>query len=193
MAKVRGGAATRRYMTQLPELLRERVLRGAARAGAKVIAEGAKERLGGRTAEGPGGADVLIANSVKVQVKLKGEIVRGRILLRGPGAYVGRWLEYGTDPHFISVDPQYRQGMTARRINKRISDGDDGLKATLMINGKPVGTSVWHKGARKVPFLRPAVDTLEREAIAAAQAYIDVRIAKGLIGHNAGPEIEDDE
>ena len=191
MARVRGGAATRRYMTELPGLLRDRVLRGAARAGAKVIAEGAKERLGGRTAEGPGGADVLIANSVKVQVKLKGEIVRGRVLLRGPGAYVGRWLEYGTDPHFISVDPQYRQGMTARRINKSISDGNDGLKASLVINGKPVGTSVYHPGARKVPFLRPAVDTLEREALAEAQAYINARATRaGLL---AGPAAEEDD
>lgn len=191
MAKVRGGAETRRYMTELPGLLRDRVLRGAARAGAKVIAEGAKERLGSRTAEGPGGADVLIANSVKVQVKLKGEIVRGRILLDGPGAYVGRWLEYGTDPHFISVDPQYRQGMTARRINKSIADGDEGLKASLVINGKPVGTTVFHPGARKAPFLRPAVDTLEREALAAAQAYITARLTRAGISFDGADQGDD--
>jgi hypothetical protein len=191
MANVRGGAATRRYMTQLPELLRERVLRGAARAGAKVIAGGAKERLGDRTADGPGGAKVMIADLVKVRVKLKGEVVRGRVLLHGPGAYVGRWLEYGTDPHFISVDPQYRQGMTARRINKTITAGDESLKASLSINGKPVGTTVFHPGARKVPFLRPAVDTLEREALAAAQTYINARLTRAGISFNPA-DAEDD-
>lgn len=191
MARVRGGAATRRYMQQLPELFRERVLRGAARRGATVIADGAKERLGDRSAHGPGGGKVLIADSVKVRVRLKGEVVRGRVLLNGPGAYVGRWLEYGTDPHFISVDPQYRNGMTARRINKSIADGNDSLKTSLVINGKPVGATVYHPGARKVPFLRPAVDTLEREALAAAQAYISARATRaGLL---AGPAAEEDD
>jgi hypothetical protein len=54
MAKRRGNAATFRRLEQLPALLAERVLPGAARVGAKVIAEEAKSLLGKRRRrEGP--------------------------------------------------------------------------------------------------------------------------------------------
>ena len=45
-----------------------------------------------------------------------------------------------------------------------------------MINGHFVGTAVHHPGARPHPFLRPALDTKEGEAIAAAQSYINGRV-----------------
>jgi hypothetical protein len=126
---------------------------------------------------------VLIADSVKVKPKKHGTLIIARVLFEGPGAYVGRWLEYGTAPHFISVDPAYRQGMTTRRTNKRIADGDDALKSTLLINGKPVGATVYHPGSKKVPSLRPALDRKQAEAKAAAQSYISARVTRaGIIG-----------
>jgi hypothetical protein len=131
---------------------------------------------------------VMIADSVKVRVKLSEGTVRARVLLKGPGAYVGRWLEYGTDPHFISVDPALRGGRTARRTNAQIADGNGDLKATLLINGKPVGTSVYHPGARRHPFMRPASDTQESAAIAAAQSYIHAHVTRRGIVAAAEPE-----
>lgn len=189
MAKRRGGAATRRYMESLPELLATKVLPGAARAGAKVIAQGAKDLLGSKRADAGGGVEQLIADGVKVRSRKRDGLIIARVTLAGPTAYVGRWLEYGTDPHFISVDPGLRQGMTPRRINKRIADGDDDLKQTLLINGKPVGASVYHPGATKKPFLRPALDQNQTEAIAAAQSYISRRVTRtGIIGTDEGDE-----
>lgn len=190
MARARGGAATRRYMEQLPRLIAERVLPGAARAGAKVIAEGAKVELGGKRADGANGSKVLIADSVKVRAKKHSSLIVARVLLQGPGAYVGRWLEYGTSGHFISVDPAFRQGMTARRTNARIEGGDAGLKSTLIINGKPVGATVYHPGSRKVPFLRPSLDKNQDEAKAAAQSYINARVTRSGIRASAS-ESED--
>jgi len=187
MAKRRGGAAARQRMAQLPEKIIEQLLPGAARAGADVIAEDAKDRLGSKKADS-GGREVLIAEAVKVRVKRDGTKVRARILLEGPGAYVGRWLEYGTAPHFISVDDEVRQGMTARRINTRLAAGDDDLKATLLINGKPVGRSVFHPGAKPEPFLGPALATREADATAAALAHVlKVATRKGLV-----PKLEGD-
>jgi hypothetical protein len=191
MARAQGGAATRRYIEQLPRLVAERVLPGAARAGAKVIADGAKLELGDRRADGANGSKVLIADSVKVRAKKHSTLIVARVLLQGPGAYVGRWLEYGTSGHFISVDPAYRRGMTARRTNKQIKNGDAALKSTLMINGKPVGTTVYHPGAKKVPFLRPSLDKNQAEAKAAAQSYINARVTRA--GIKAGSSIGEDE
>lgn len=189
MAKRRGGAGWRRRMEELPQQLVKRVLPGAARVGAKVIATEAKVRLGGRVADTGGGAKVLIADAVKVRSKKRQGLIVARVLLDGPGAYVGRWLEYGTDPHFITVDDGMRQGLTTRRINRRIKDGDGALHATLVINGKPVGASVYHPGATAHPFLRPALDVTRAEALTAAQTYINSRVSRaGIIGNDEGDE-----
>lgn len=168
-------------------MLAARVLPGAARAGANVIAQEAKHLLGSKRAEGGGGTKVLIADSVKVRSKKPTSKITARVLLDGPGAYVGRWLEYGTSPHFISVDPAYRNGMTARRTNTRIKGGDAALHGTLMINGEAVGTTVFHPGASKAPFFRPALDLKHDEAIKAAQAYIHSRVSRaGIVGEDEG-------
>lgn len=190
MAKRRSSSATRQAIKELPEVFLDRILPRAARAGAEVIADDARAALGGRRAETGGGAYVLIADSVKVKVKREGTLIRARIYLDGPGAYVGRWLEYGTDPHFITIDPTVRKGMTARRVNAKITDGDGDLKATLLINGKPVGTSVYHPGAQAKPFLRPALDNREGDAIAAMQGYVTSRATRAGIAGAAASEID---
>lgn len=180
-----------RNLEQLPALIAKHVLPGAARVGAKVIAQEAKTLLGSRSADAGKGSKqrVLIADSVKIRSRKRDGLIVARVLLEGPGAYVGRWLEYGTSPHFISVDPAFAQGITARRVNKRIADGDGDLRATLTINGKPVGATVYHPGARKAPFLRPALDLKGNEAKAAANAYIRSRVTRaGIVGTDEGDE-----
>lgn len=188
MASARGVAETQRFLAQLPGWLETKVLPGAARAGANVIAQEARDLLGDRRADAGGGVRVLIANSVKVRVRKVEGGVKARVQMEGPGSYVGRWLEYGTAPHFISVDPELRRGRSARRINKLVADGDDRLRATLMINGKPVGPTVYHPGARPVPFLRPALDRKRDGASAAAQAYVNRRATRASL---AAGDVED--
>lgn len=184
MAKRRSTAATRRYVTELPERFLQRVLPGAARTGAEVIAEGAKDLLGDRKAETGGGGEVRIADSVKVKVRRKDGQIRARIMLDGPGAYVGRWLEYGTDPHLISVSDEVRGGRTVARINTLAKEG------SLIIGGQFVGQSVFHPGAQAKPFMRPALDTREAEAIAAAQSYINARGTRAGIAAAPTPEVD---
>lgn len=171
MVRRRSSPATWRAIRELPETYLKRVLPGAARAGAAVIAEGAKDLLGGREAETTGGVKVPIADSIKVKVRRKDGQIRARIMLDGPGAYVGRWLEYGTAPHLISVAAEDRKGRTVRRINDLARTG------SLMIGGNFVGPMVEHPGAQPHPFLRPARDMREGDAIAAAQQYINARRA----------------
>lgn len=201
MATRRGVPEMKRHLELLAEHLRSRVIPAAARAGAKVIAQEARDILGDRRAETAGGAKVLIADAVKVRMRRREGGVVARVTLDGPGAYVGNWLEYGTAPHFISVDASQSSGMTAARINKAEAGGrrivggarrvrKDGEKRSLVIGGKFVGSTVHHPGARPHPFMRPALDRKHDEAVVAAQAYIDRRLTRA--GRRA-PVAEGDE
>lgn len=168
MASVKGQAAVKRYLADLPATIEKKLLRGAGRAGAKVVMEEAKARsvsrevadkLEMRTASSPG----------RVTIKIR--------VAAGWARSLGIWQEYGTDPHFISVDDSQRQGMSVKRVNKLQKEG------SLVIGGHFVGATVWHPGAQRHPFLRVALDLKEAEAVAAAQSYINSRITPaGIVG-----------
>lgn len=176
MPTVKGREETRAFMARVPIALQTKVLRGAARAGATVIADEAK--LLSISEE--------VAAAIKVATKREYDRIVAKIQVKGPGAYIAPWLEYGTAPHFISVDDE--RGMTAGRVNRLVKGGDDGLKATLLINGRPVGKTVYHPGTQPQPFLLPALDHKRDDAIAAAQQYINAGVARM---HNGGPALED--
>ncbi|WP_294353324.1 HK97 gp10 family phage protein [uncultured Sphingomonas sp.] len=168
MAGVRGREAVSRYLRDLPEEL-TKVLRGAGRAGGKVIADEARAEVR---------SDLVRAN-ITAKSAIDAEQVRVTVTVkRGFARSVGTWLEYGTDPHFISVDDSVRRGMSVGRINRA---GSDEHKASLVINGKPVGTTVFHEGARPYPFLRPALDRKGDDAIGAAKQYVLSRIKGGAV------------
>ncbi|RYF23331.1 MAG: hypothetical protein EOO77_02335 [Oxalobacteraceae bacterium] len=195
MATARGGTGVRRYLQNALANLTKLTLPGAARAGANVVAEAARQNLGTKSATNASGKRVLIANAVKVKGKWDGPLYRARVYMKGEGAYVAKWLEYGTSAHFISVDPALSGGRTARRVNTLVREGKGNPAGTLIINGHAVGKTVHHDGADPYPFMHPALDHNETEAIKAAQDYIDKRIrniGKGL-GHNGGPAFNDDE
>jgi hypothetical protein len=173
MATSRGGADVRRFMQQLPAELEKKVLRGAARAGGKIILEEAKDRS--------------ISGDVDEALVLRSKADAGRITVKitvrkGWGRAIANWLEYGTDPHFISVREDQRGGMGIGRINKLSKDG------SLVIGGQYVGETVFHPGAQAHPFLRPALDIKGADAIAAAQAYINARVTRSGIVAGAEPE-----
>lgn len=179
MPTVKGQSAVRHYIDNLPRELEKKLLRGAARAGGKIVLAEAKERS--------------ISHEVDEALIMKTRAEDGRIVVTitvAPGwaHAVGTWLEWGTDGHFISVDDSQREGMSVGRINRLSKDGKVG---SLAIGGQFVGTTVWHPGARAHPFLRVALDIKEAEAIAAAQSYISSRIARGGIVGGSEPEGDD--
>lgn len=166
MVTTRGKSDVQRFMARLPEEIMSKVLVGAGRAGGKVIAEEAKDRVISHD----------VADNIVVRTKREEKRVIVRITVKkGFALSVGNWLEWGTAPHFISVDVSQRGGKSVRRINEL------GNHASLMINGKFVGETVYHPGARAHPFLRPALDLKEGEAISMAQAYINARVTSGGI------------
>lgn len=182
MVKVTGERETRAFFQKLPDMIERKLVRGAAKAGAEVIAQQARTNLGSKKAEVAGGSSVLIADSIKVRVRKVETGARATIAPEGPGAYVTPWMEFGTRPHFIQVHEEQRGGRTSRRINdldrSAAEEGRAGPGSSLKIGGTFVGGTVYHPGADPHPFLRPALDTAAREAVATAQRYIDERAPK---------------
>jgi len=176
MPTVRGGAAVRRYIAQLPSELERKVLRGAARAGGRIILDDAKDRS--------------ISSDVDEALVMRTKAEAGRITVKitvrkGWGRAIANWLEYGTDAHFISIAKDERGGKSVARINAT-------TKRSMIIGGQFVGETVFHPGARPHPFLRPALDIKGAEAIAAAQSFINAHVTRSGIVASAEPEGNDE-
>ena len=176
MATSRGGTAVRRFIKQLPDELERKVLRGAARAGGKIILAEAKERS--------------ISSDVDEALVLRSKVESGLITVtigirKGWGRAIARWLEYGTDAHFISIAKDERGGKSVAKINA--TD-----KRTMIIGGKFVGDTVFHPGAKPHPFLRPSLDIKGAEAVAAAQSYLKAHVTRSGIIAGAEPQGDDE-
>ncbi|WP_223799111.1 HK97 gp10 family phage protein [Sphingomonas nostoxanthinifaciens] len=175
MATIKGRADVARFFQQLPAELGRKVLLGAARAAANIVAAEARQRS----------ISSEVTDAIKVAARREEGRVVAKVQVKGPGAYIAPWLEYGTDPHFITVDESQRRGMSVGKINRSHAEG------SLVINGQFVGNTVHHPGARPNPFLRPALDAKEAEAIAAAQTYINARITReGITGPDEPEDTE---
>ena len=167
MATSRGGSDVKRFIAQLPSQIEGKLLSGAARAAANVVADEARSRS----------ISPEVTAAIKVATSRGDGHVTAKVQAKGEGAYIAPWLEYGTDPHFISVDESQRGGRSIGRVNREVKTG------SLVIGGTFVGATVHHPGARPHPFLRVSLDIKEAEAIAAAQGYINARVKpSGIIG-----------
>lgn len=172
MPTVKGQAETKRFFRQLPEQIERRLLRGAARAGIDVVADEAADRV----------TSDAVREGFQKRVTGKDGVVTATLSLKpGWARSLGTWLEYGTAPHVISVDPDLSGGRTARRLNTLAKQG------VLTIGDRPVGATVYHPGARPHPFMRVSLDVKEREAVDAAQRYINAKVRRlGVAGGGAG-------
>jgi hypothetical protein len=180
MATSRGKAEVRSYLAGLPAQIERKLLRGAAKAAAAVVMDEAKSRV--------------TSEEVRDALTMKSKAVPGRITVTitvAPGwaRSVGTWLEYGTAPHFISVDDSQRRGRSVGRINRQVKSADG--ERSLVIGGQFVGTTVHHPGARPHPFLRVSLDLKQAEAIAAAQAFITSRVSPAGVTGSDEPEGDD--
>jgi len=176
MPSVKGQAEVERFIAGLPTQIEAKLLRGAARAGGKVLLDETKSRspaaevteaLTLRTNSEPG--------RIVVKVSVKGHWPRSLAI----------WAEYGTDPHFITVDDSQREGKSVRRINE--TGG-----GSLRIGGKFVGKTVHHPGAKANPFMRPSLDLSAAAARAAMQTYVNARVTRGGIVGSDEPEGTDE-
>jgi hypothetical protein len=177
---MRGRNEVSSFISQLQKDMETKLLRGAARAGGKVVADEIKERSK--------------SEEVRDNLRMRTSAAEGRVTVRidvkpGWARSLAIWAEYGTAPHLISVDESQRSGMSIGRINRLAKDEDS--SHSLVIGGRFVGTTVLHPGAQPYPAFRPALDIKQRDAIATAQAYINNHVAPSGIKGDAEGEGED--
>lgn len=88
---VKGLAELGKRLQEVPEKLRRNVIRGALRAGAKVILVRAQQNIRSRSG--------VLAKSLKVGTRAKGTTVYANVKTK---VFYGRFVEYGTAAHDIS-------------------------------------------------------------------------------------------
>lgn len=147
-AKINGLAELMAALDQLPQKLARNVLRGAFRAGAKVMAADAQASVPVRSG--------LLRDSIRVTTRVKGGRVTGTVRAGSKGgkarkvARHAHLVEFGTAPHVIQAQP-------GRALAVGVS-------------------KVQHPGARPTPFMRPALDNKGTAAARAAAEYVRERL-----------------
>lgn len=152
--RIEGLAALNAALKELPAKIERNVLRGALRAGQQVMAEAVRENINDRTGE--------LAKSVRVSVD-------GRALRRGTvsvlvkagskAAFYAHMVEFGTAKHFIK--PKARKSLFLAGLAREV---------------------VEHPGARRAPFMRPAIDSPanQQRALERVREYIAARLPREL-------------
>lgn len=150
--QVKGLAELQRALDQLPAKVEAAIMRAAVRAGAKVVAQAARANV--HSVSGQLAASVRFgASPDKKAGKVVGYVrAGGRAGKKHPGAFYAHMVEHGTAAHVIRVRPP-------------------GKALALGV------AEVQHPGARKAPFLRPAMDQQAFAALEAMREYIRKRLA----------------
>lgn len=149
---IKGLAELQAAMDQLPAMLEANILRGAMRAGAKVIAAEAKRNV--HSVSGDLAASVRFGASLrKSEGKLTAYVrAGGRGKKNRRAAFYANMVELGTAAHVIKARPP----------NKMLAIGVAQVK---------------HPGSQKKPFLRPALDMQHQAAVERMREYIRTRLA----------------
>lgn len=183
--KVSGLKELAEFMKQLPEKLQKNVMRGALRAGAKVLEAEAKR--GAPVDEGN------LKESIRISTRNQKGVVTASVKTDD---FKAHWNEYGTAAHWISVDEKEAPTRKTRRGEKKLSLktlNKKMAKGSLQIGSQFVGASVFHPGIKARPFMRPALDNKGQEAIVAAGNYMKARLATKHGLNTAGISVEADE
>lgn len=151
--KITGGKELAEALKQMPKQLQQNVMRQALRAGAKVIQDKAKELVPVDTGD--------LKKSIKIGTSSRGKEVRSTVATKGDGAYIARFIEFGTAAHLI-------KGRNGGMLKFTARDGN--TVETMSVN---------HTGIKAKPFLRPALDSESNKAIMAVGERIRERLESG--------------
>lgn len=151
----------------LPVNIEKNLMRGALRQGMKPVKAQAQANIHSRSGK--------LAESLSIKSNARSGTVRG-ILRAGKGfdSYKAMWVEFGTRPHYITVQDNERihgrQNIVSMTTINRV---DRALKIGLNF----VGPSVHHPGSGPHPFMRPALDSQASAAVMAAGNYLKTKMA----------------
>lgn len=165
---IAGLADLHKLLQELPAKVEGNVMRGALRAGQKVVADEAKSQLDAMGAVDSGD----LKNSVRVQFRgksLKRGWVQVNVVAGNKAAWYSHLVEYGTASYYTG------NGSTVGKPYKIVSK--KGKLGALLFGGQ-VREEVTHPGIRPRPFMRRAVDVAQGPALQAVEAYIRTRLPK---------------
>ena len=151
-------------LQKLPANIERNLMRGAMRAGQKVLADATKSNLRSNGSVDTG----ELEKSVRVRFKRSSERfgwIRSFVIVGNKKAYYPHWVEYGTATYYTG------NGRTvggAYNIAPKTAD-------SLFLGGS-FAESVMHPGMRPKPFIRPAVDNNADNAINQVAEYLQKRI-----------------
>ena len=91
---VKGLSELNAFLQKVPVKIEKNIIRGALRAGMKVVQPVAKANA--RKATG------LLAAGLKIGTRVRGGRITASIKATGPHGYLARWVEYGTAAHNIA-------------------------------------------------------------------------------------------
>jgi hypothetical protein len=182
--KITGGNEVAALLKQLAPEIEAKILRNALVAGANVIQDEARLRVGAKSGE--------LRRDIRVSREVGRGYVLARVKVKGPHAYIGWFQEYGVAAHIISIQNMpmetNRRGairaMSIGRVNKMVARG------SLVIGGNLVGPMVHHPGHAPHPFFRPAVDAKSGAAVKTVADWLANYIKWGPI---TAPTVNADE
>lgn len=148
---VKGLSDLQKFLDQLAPKVERNIMRGALRAGAKVIMKEAKVNVPVKSG--------TLRDSIRLSVRARGGAVTASVKAGGKtkgggDAYYANMVEFGTAAHTITA-----------KNRKYLSFG--GL----------FFQSVDHPGAVAKPFMRPAFDSQAQNAVVAVGEYVKRRLA----------------
>lgn len=148
--KISGLAELQALLDELPAKIEANVVRGGLRAAAKVVETEARRLC-------PVGKTGALRDSIHVSMRSKHGRISATIKAGGAKAFYAHMVEYGTARHWIK--PKNRKSLFVAGLMKEAVD---------------------HPGAKKEPFMRPAIDGKASEAIDAMASYMRDRIPKEI-------------
>lgn len=154
-------------LKSLPQKIEQNVMRGAMRAGQKVILDNIREKLRSNGSIQSG----ELEKSLRIRFDrraLKRGWVNSKIVAGNKLAYYAHMVEFGTAGHLIKA--KNRKTLAIQMVGPSLKGS----------NVNFIGPKVNHPGARPKPFMRPALDESHTAAIEALAAYIRKRLPKEL-------------
>lgn len=154
-------------LKSLPEKIEQNVMRGAIRAGQKIMIDAVREKLRTNQSIKSGALEKSLRIRFDRKAKKRGWL-NAKVIAGDKEAYYAHMVEFGTASHLIGV--KKRKTLAIQMVGP----------STKGSNAKFIGTKVNHPGARPKPFMRPAFDESQQAAIEAFAEYVRKRLPREL-------------
>lgn len=145
---VRGLSDLQKFLSAVPQKIERNILRGAMRAGMRVVQPVAQSNVHSVSGQ--------LAKGLKISTRARGGTVSASLRATGPHGSVARWIEYGVRPHLIAAK----------------------AKGWLAFGFGLFAKVVHHPGFKGKGFMRNALDSQAQAAVIASGEYIKSRLTK---------------